>query len=65
VQYVDNDTGIDSMTNLSHTVFSCVGIDEHLISIKVDNKSPVEDFSSMQLLPPTIIAKATTPIVYR
>ncbi|KAG0301575.1 tau 95 subunit of transcription factor TFIIIC [Linnemannia gamsii] len=38
---------------------------EHLISIKVDNKSPVEDFSSMQLLPPTIIAKATTPIVYR
>ncbi|KAG0073322.1 tau 95 subunit of transcription factor TFIIIC [Linnemannia elongata] len=38
---------------------------EQLISIKVDNKNPVEDFSTMQLLPPAIIAKATTPIAYR
>ncbi|KAK3846233.1 MAG: RNA polymerase III transcription factor IIIC subunit-domain-containing protein [Linnemannia gamsii] len=38
---------------------------ENLISLKVDNKNPVEDYSTMQILPPTIISKATTPIVYR
>ncbi|KAF9135884.1 tau 95 subunit of transcription factor TFIIIC [Mortierella sp. 14UC] len=38
---------------------------ENLISIKVDNKNPVEDYSTMQIIPPTIISKATTPIVYR
>lgn len=55
----------DSLINISHTDLSSIGIDEQLISIKVDNKNPVEDFSTMQLLPPAIIAKATTPIAYR
>ncbi|KAF9084343.1 tau 95 subunit of transcription factor TFIIIC [Mortierella sp. GBA35] len=38
---------------------------EHLISVKVDNKNPIEDYSTMQLIPPTIISKATVPIAYR
>ncbi|KAF9933606.1 tau 95 subunit of transcription factor TFIIIC [Linnemannia zychae] len=38
---------------------------ENLISIKVDNKNPIEDYSSLQLLPPPVISKVTTTIAYR
>ncbi|KAG0321521.1 tau 95 subunit of transcription factor TFIIIC [Dissophora globulifera] len=38
---------------------------ESLISLKVDNTDPVEDFASLQLLPPPTISKATVPIPFK
>ncbi|KAF9110602.1 tau 95 subunit of transcription factor TFIIIC [Mortierella sp. AM989] len=38
---------------------------ENLISIKIDNTDPVEDISTMQVLPPVAISKTTVPHPYR
>ncbi|KAF9584189.1 tau 95 subunit of transcription factor TFIIIC [Lunasporangiospora selenospora] len=38
---------------------------EELISIKVDNLNPVEDYSTTQLVPPPYISKANVPMPYK
>lgn len=40
-------------------------LDENLISVKVDNRNPTEDYGSLQIIPPIYISKLNVALPYK